>query len=190
MLHNLLLSIPSGSCLPLLILSDSYKDEVSDLSSFIINELGLHHVDQSWISSFRIVFLVENQQIEHLNGTRELVLTHLNSSLEVLKKLNDYEIGPNNLVLAFNKALDQSLGEISSAAEANHTGWPCPEISILEFCEEFRTMESHVPKVGWSEVDKIQPIISALEECFLLFRLIYPAWQVVQIQLRKLKTTL
>ncbi|KAF3457246.1 hypothetical protein FNV43_RR01903 [Rhamnella rubrinervis] len=194
-LHNLLLSIPSGSCLPLLILSDSYKDEVSDLSSFIINELGLHHVDQSWISSFRIVFLVENQQIEHLNGffsdkqlreglqwlasespqqpvlhyvrTRELVLTHLNSSLEVLKKLNDYEIGPNNLVLAFNKALDQSLGEISSAAEANHTGWPCPEISILEFCEEFRTMESHVPKVGWSEVDKIQPIISALEECKL-----------------------
>ncbi|KAF3457266.1 hypothetical protein FNV43_RR01923 [Rhamnella rubrinervis] len=41
------------------------------------------------------------------------------------------------------------------------------EISILEFCEEFRTMESHVPKVGWGEVDKIQPIISALEECKL-----------------------
>ncbi|KAF3457269.1 hypothetical protein FNV43_RR01926 [Rhamnella rubrinervis] len=194
-LHNLLLSIPSGSCLPLLILSDSYKDEVSDLSSFIINELGLHDVDQSRISCFRIVFLVENQQIEHLNGffsdkqlreglqwlasespqqpvlhyvrTRELVLTHLNSLLEVLKKLNDFEIDPNDLIQAFNKALDQSLGEISTAAEANHTGWPCPEISILEFCEEFRTMESHVPKVGWSEVDKIQPIISALEECKL-----------------------
>lgn len=194
-LHNLLLSIPSGSCLPLLILNDSYKDEVSDISSIIVNELGLHDIDRSRISSFRIVFLVENQQIDHLNGffsdkqlreglqwlasespqqpvlhhvrTRELVLTHLNSSLEVLKRLNDYEIDPNDLVLAFNKALDQSLGEISTAAEANHTGWPCPEISILEFCEEFKTMESHVPKIGWSAVDKIEPIISALEECKL-----------------------
>lgn len=194
-LHNLLMSIPSCSCLPLLILSDSYKDEVSDLCSIIINELGLHDIDKSRISSFLIVFLVENQQMEHLNGffsdkqlreglqwlasespqqpvlhhvtTRELVLSHFNSSFEIFKRMKDYEIDPNELVLAFNKALDQSLEEISTAAKANRTSWPCPEISLLEFCDEFRNMKSHLPEIGWSAVDKIGPTISALERCKL-----------------------
>ncbi|CAJ2658489.1 unnamed protein product [Trifolium pratense] len=46
-LHNLLMSIPSGACLPLLILCDSY-----DSSSVIINELGLQDIDKLRVSSF------------------------------------------------------------------------------------------------------------------------------------------
>lgn len=191
-LHELLMSIPSGSCLPLLILSDSYKDEVSDLSSIIVNELGLHDLDKSQISSFLIVFLVENQLVNgffsdkrlreglqwlasespqqlvlHHVKTRELVLTHLNSSFEVLMQRRDYEIDPNDLVLAYNEALDQALKKISIAAKENLISWPCPEISLLEFCNEYRIIENYVPKIGWSSVDKIEPLISALEECKL-----------------------
>ncbi|GAU37715.1 hypothetical protein TSUD_382080 [Trifolium subterraneum] len=62
-LHNLLMSIPSGACLPLLILCDSY-----DSSSVIINELGLQDIDKLCLSGFLRVFLRENQQRKHMNG--------------------------------------------------------------------------------------------------------------------------
>ncbi|XP_015888382.3 SAC3 family protein B isoform X2 [Ziziphus jujuba] len=191
-LYELLMSIPSGSYLPLLILSDSYKDGVSDLSSIIVNELGLHDIDKSRIGSFFIVFLVENQQVNgffsdkrlreglqwlasesprqlvlHYVKTRELVLSHWNSSFKVLRQMKDYEIDPNDLVLAFNEALDQSLEEISAAAKENRIGWPCPEISLLGFSDEYRIIESYIPKIGWSSVDRIQLLISALQGCKL-----------------------
>ncbi|PON80228.1 SAC3/GANP/THP [Parasponia andersonii] len=191
-LHELLKSIPSGSCLPLLILSSSHKDEVSDPASIIVNELGLLNIDKSRISSFLVVSLIEDQQMECLDGfysdyrlreglqwlasesppqlvlhcvkTRELVLSHLNPSLEALDRIRDNEFDPNNFVIAFNDALDRSVEDIDNAAKANRTSWPCSEIALLE---EFRVVEECVPGIGWSSYERIEPLTSTLRDCKL-----------------------
>ncbi|KAK9903118.1 hypothetical protein M0R45_001258 [Rubus argutus] len=167
-LHNLLMSVPYGSCLPLLILTGSFKNDIADPSSIIADNMGLHDLDKSRISSFRVVPLVENKKREQLDGfysdnrlreglrwlasesplqpilhhvkTRELILTHLNSSLEALDKMKDYEVGPNNCILAFNEALDQSQREIAAAAQA-----------ILPVCLALRLLcwGSSVKNTGW-----------------------------------------
>jgi hypothetical protein len=195
-LHNLLMSVPYGSCLPLLILTGSFKNDIADPSSIIAANMGLHDLDKSRISSFRVVPLVENKKREQLDGfysdnrlreglrwlasesplqpilhhvkTRELILTHLNSSLEALDKMKDYEVGPNNCILAFNEALDQSQREIAAAAQANPASLPCPEIALLgEFSEEHRLVKWCLPSIGWSSVAKIEPLMSALKNCRL-----------------------
>lgn len=194
-LHELLMSIPSGSCLPLLILNSSYKDEVSDPTSIIVNELGLLNIDKSRISGFLVVSLIEDQQIEHLDGffsdnqlreglqwlasesppqlelhcvkTRELVLTHLNPSWEAPDKIRENEVDPNDFVIAFNEALDRSIVDIDTASNANPIGWPCPEIGLLEeFGNEHRFVDC-VPGIGWSSVERIEPLMSVLRDCKL-----------------------
>ncbi|XP_061989417.1 SAC3 family protein B isoform X1 [Rosa rugosa] len=195
-LHNLLMSVPYGSYLPLLILAGSFKNDIADPSSIIVDNMGLHDLDKSRISSFRIVPLVENQKREQLDGfysdnrlreglrwlasesppqpilhhvkTHELILTHLNSSLEALEKMKDYEVGPNNCILSFNEALDQSQREIAAAAQANPASFPCPEIALLEeYSEEHRLVKWCLPSIGWSSVAKIEPLMSALGNCRL-----------------------
>jgi hypothetical protein len=192
-LQNLLMSIPSGSCLPLLILSCSYKEETPESFSIIVNELGLHDIDKSRISSFQVVPLIVNHQMEQSDGffsdeqlreglkwlasesprqpvlhnvkTRELVLSHLNSSLEVLERKNDYEVGPNDCISAFNEALDWSFGNIAAAAKANPAGWPCPEIALLEeSSDEHRMVKWHLPTIGWNCLEKIEPLMYALRD--------------------------
>lgn len=195
-LQNLLMSIPSGSCLPLLILSSSYKEETTDSFSIMVNELGLHEIDKSQISSFQVIPLVVNHQMEHSDGffsderlreglewlasesplhpvlhsvkTHELVRSHLNSSLEVLERMNDYEVGPNNCISAFNEALDWSLEEIASAAKANAASWPCPEIALLEeSSDEHKMVKWYLPNIGWNSLGKIEPLMCALRDCKL-----------------------
>uniref|UniRef100_A0A5B6ZI47 PCI domain-containing protein n=1 Tax=Davidia involucrata TaxID=16924 RepID=A0A5B6ZI47_DAVIN len=191
-LHNLLMSLPSSSCLPLLIVSDSYEEN-SNSSSTIIEKLGLHDIENSWISTFLIIFLNTNKQLEHFDGffsdeqlreglqwlasespsqpvlncvkTRELVLNHLNSSLEVLDEMSVHEVGPNHCISAFNEALDRSLGEVAAAAEANPACWPCPEIALLEeSSDEHRAVKLYLPNTGWSSASRIQPLICALRD--------------------------
>ncbi|KAK9266684.1 hypothetical protein L1049_012398 [Liquidambar formosana] len=195
-LHDLLMSLPSGSHLPLLILSGSCKEEVSDLSAIIVNKLGLHQLDKSRMSGFLIVSLVGKQQMEQLDGffsdersrdglqwlscesplqavlqyvkTRKLVLTHLNSSLKVLDETSIYEVGPNHCISAFNESLNRSLGEVAEAASANPASWPCPEIALLEeFSDEHRAAELYLPSIGWSSSEKIEPLKCALRDCKL-----------------------
>ncbi|KAG5236097.1 SAC3 family protein [Salix suchowensis] len=195
-LHNLLAYIPSGSKLPLLVLSGSnYKEDV-DLSSIIVNELGLQDIDKSQISSFSIVFLNEDKQVEMWDGffsdmrlreglqwlanesplqpdvhcikTRDLVVTHLNPSLDVLEIMEDYEVSPNHCISAFNEALDRSLEEIAAAAKSNPTNWPCPEIALLENCrDELMVMNWYLPNIGWSLAERIEPFLSAIRDCKL-----------------------
>lgn len=189
-LHNLLTSIPYGSCLPLLILSGSYND-IADPSSTVVDNLGLHDLDKSRISSFIVVPLVENQQTERVDGffsdrrlreglrwlasesplqpilhhvkTRELILSHLNSSLDSLDKMKDYEVGPDKCILAFNEALGRSQKEIAAAVQENPCSWPSPEIALLEeFSDEYRVVKWYLPSIGWSSVQKVEPLISAL----------------------------
>ncbi|XP_057959584.1 SAC3 family protein B isoform X2 [Malania oleifera] len=193
-LHKILLSLPSGSRVPLLILSGSGKDNDSNLSSTIINELRLHDIDKSRVSSFLVLFLVGNQQMEQFGGffsdeqlraglrwlasqslpqpvlrrmkARELVLTHLNSSLKVLDKMSIYDVGPDHCISAFNEALDRSVGEVCSAVNANSATWPCPEMVLLrEFSNEYRAY--YLPSMGWSSGARIEQLTHSLKDCKL-----------------------
>ncbi|OVA11392.1 SAC3/GANP/Nin1/mts3/eIF-3 p25 [Macleaya cordata] len=195
-LNDLLMSLPSGSRLPLLILSDLYEEQVQNLSSTIVNELGLHYMDKSRISSFSIVYLLEDQLTENLDGffsndrlmeglqwladqsplqpvlhclkTRELVMGHLNYSLESLEKMKVSLVGPNDCISAFNSALDRAAEEVSTAADMNSTCWPCTEIDLLEeYTNERRAVESFLPSAGWSKSASIGPIINTIQNCKL-----------------------
>ncbi|OMO53787.1 SAC3/GANP/Nin1/mts3/eIF-3 p25 [Corchorus capsularis] len=195
-LHNLLSSITPGSCLPLLVLSESYHVEDSDPSSVIVNELGLHDIDRSRVSSFLVVSLVGKQHLEHSNcffsdeqlrkglrwlanesplqpvlssvKVRELVMSHLNPLLEVLDRMSDYEVGPSHLISVFNEALDWSLGEISAAVKANPTNWPCPETMLLaDSSDELLAVKLFLPSAGWSSPAKTAPVECALKDCRL-----------------------
>ncbi|XP_054786650.1 SAC3 family protein B isoform X2 [Prosopis cineraria] len=192
-LHNLLMSIPTGAHLPLLILCGSYDKGYSPV---IISELGLHDIDKSRISSFLLVFLIENQQMEHLDGffsdrrlreglewlagesslqpalqyvkVRELVHTHLSSLFRVLDSTDNSRLGPNDCILVFNEALDRSLQDIVAAANENPAGWPCPEIGVLDqSSDEDRLLKSYLPPSGWSSLPKLEQIIRAFQDCKL-----------------------
>ncbi|KAJ9182012.1 hypothetical protein P3X46_006050 [Hevea brasiliensis] len=194
--QNLLMSIPSDSGLPLLVLCGSYNKEVQDPSSTIVSELGLHDIEKSRISSFLVVFLAGDKEKEYSDGffsdeklreglqwlasespiqpdihcikTRELILTRLNPSLGVLERRSDHELDPNHCISAFNESLDWSLGEISAAAKSNPISWPCPEISLLQdSCDEHIVVKWYLPSIGWSSAARIEPLMSALRECKL-----------------------
>ncbi|KAA8527528.1 hypothetical protein F0562_034757 [Nyssa sinensis] len=194
-LRNLLMALPSGSYLPLLILSDSYEEN-SNSSLTMVEKLALHDIDKSRISKFLVVFLTTNKQLGHFDGflsddqlkeglqwlasesplqpvlnyvrTRELVLTHLSTSLEVLDEMSVHEVGPNHCISAFNEALDRSLGEVAAAADANPACWPCPEIALLEeFSDEHRFVNLYLPNIRWSSALRIQPLLGALKDCRL-----------------------
>ncbi|WMV58973.1 hypothetical protein MTR67_052358 [Solanum verrucosum] len=190
-LHKLLMSVPSGSQLPLLIVSELCKENADP--STIVKELELHEVHESRLHSFSVVYL-KNQQMEQLNGffsdeqlrgglkwlanesppqpvlqcvkARELVLYHLNSLLGVLGEMNVCDVGPNNCISAFNEALDQSMREIAAAAHANPTCWPCPEIGLLEeHSHEHEAVTQHLPQLGWSLAPRIEPVVRAISDC-------------------------
>ncbi|KAG2395783.1 hypothetical protein LR48_Vigan09g215600 [Vigna angularis] len=192
-LHTLLMSIPSGACLPLLILCHSYDER---FSSAITNELGLQNIDKLKISKFLLVFLYENQRMEHLSGffsdtrlreglewlacesplqpnigcvkTRELVYAHLNSFPGGQRIAINSNLGPNDCISLFNEALDRSIKEITATASSNPTGWPCPEIGLLDkFCDEDRVVKMCLPTLGWSSNEKTELIIRALQNCKL-----------------------
>ncbi|CAK9161925.1 unnamed protein product [Ilex paraguariensis] len=193
-LHNLLVSLPSGSGIPLLILSGSCVENLHP--STIVKELGLHDIDKSRVNAFLILSLVKSPQKEHLRGffsdeqlreglqwlanesplqpalcsvkTRDLVLSHLNSSLDVLDEINAYSISPEYCVSAFNDALDRSMREIADSANSNPSCWPCPEIALLEgHSDEHRVVVWYLPSIGWSSDARIGQLISALSECKL-----------------------
>ncbi|KAL0388736.1 UNVERIFIED_CONTAM: SAC3 family protein B [Sesamum radiatum] len=147
-LHDLVMLLPSGARLPLLILSGSGKDE--SLPSTVAKDLGLHGIDKSRVAVTKTT-------------TRELVLSHLNSTLEVFDELNTHRLGPNDCVSAFNEALGRSMEEVAAAAHANPTGWPCPEIDLLEeSSDEYRATAWYLPTVGWSAASRTEVLMSAM----------------------------
>lgn len=204
-LHNLLMSLPCGSRLPLLIVSGMYTEEEPDSSFKIINGLGLHDMDKTKINSFSIIFLVRHQPLEHFDGifsddrlreglqwlashsplqpvlrrakTRELVMNHMNTSLEVLDKMNVSEVSPNHCISVFNEALDRSADQVAATADMNPACWPCPEIDMLEkSSDERRAVNWFLPSVGWSSAARVEPIIRAIKSCKLPFFLDDLSW--------------
>ncbi|XP_019058744.1 PREDICTED: SAC3 family protein B isoform X2 [Tarenaya hassleriana] len=191
-LNSLLTSVPPGSYLPLLIVINSCNGDSMD----IVLELGLDEIDKSRISAFSVVSLYKKAKMGHEDQffsdkrlrdglkwlasnsplqpnlhrvkPRELVLTHLSFTLELLKTMPDQEVGPNLCISAFNDALDQSKGNICSAVEANAVGWPCPEIELLEDQRrEGSIVKRYLPVPGWSSAESIEPLKYALENCKL-----------------------
>ncbi|THG13337.1 hypothetical protein TEA_026135 [Camellia sinensis var. sinensis] len=162
-LHNLLMSLPSGSQLPLLIVIDSYEEN-SDSSSIMAERLGLHDIDNSrWLACQSPL-----QPIVSCVNMRELTLTHLNSSLKVLDEMSDYEVGPDHCISAFNEASHQTVGKVAAAADANPASWPCSEIALLEkTSKEYEAVKLYLPDIGWSSSARIELLICALRDCRL-----------------------
>lgn len=190
-LHNLVMSLPSGSSVPLLILSGSCKNH-SD-PSFLADELGLNEVDNSRINCFSVVFLLENQStdgffsdillregLEWLASsspkqpvlqsvkTEELVFAYLNPLMEVLDGQSAYTTTPTQCISAFNEALKQSIEKVVAAVDANPSCWPCAEMALLEKSSDVhRAVNWYLPRVGWSSAAVVEPLISALKQCKL-----------------------
>lgn len=189
-LHNVLMALPSGTSLPLLILTGSCGDTLD--TSSIIKELRLRDIDPSRISNFSVAYL-KSQQMGEIDGffsdellreglqwlasespsqpvlrcmkTRELVLSHLTSSLEVLDDMDGHEVGPNDCISAFNDALDQTLRKVAAAVHANPASWPCPEISLLEESGvEYKAILQYLPSIGWSSATRVEPLMRALSD--------------------------
>ncbi|EHA8587818.1 putative SAC3 family protein B [Cocos nucifera] len=77
-------------------------------------------------------------------------------------------MGPDSCILAFNKALDQLVEEILTAASTNPICWPCPEVELLEKSSRERMMaDMFLPSVGWSSPARTEPLIRALKGCKL-----------------------
>ncbi|XP_043713051.1 SAC3 family protein B-like isoform X1 [Telopea speciosissima] len=195
-LHNLIMSLPCGSRLPLLILSGMLGEEVHDPSLRVVNGLGLNDMDETRIKSFSIKFLTKDQSMEHVDEffsddklreglqwlagqsppqpdllrlkTRELVLTHLNASLEVLDKMNVSDASANHCISVFNEALDRSAEEVTCAADINPVCWPCPEMDMLEeSSNEHKAVNWFLPSIGWSSTARVEPIKFAINGCKL-----------------------
>ncbi|KAI3894741.1 hypothetical protein MKX03_031563 [Papaver bracteatum] len=195
-LDNLLVSLPSNSRAPLLILSDTYEEQVENSSSTIVNKLGLHYIDKTRISSFSVLYLLESQQADNLDGffsndrlveglqwladqaplqpvlrcvkTHELVMGHINRSLELLERKDVSLVGPDECISVFNSVLDRATKEVSCAADMNYACWPCAEIGLLEeYSDEHRAVQLYLPSAGWSTSASIEPIISTIQSCEL-----------------------
>ncbi|EHA8587819.1 putative SAC3 family protein B [Cocos nucifera] len=192
-LQNLLMSVPSGSSLPLLmVVDDEYKEEAADPSATIIKRLGLYDVDKTRVNLFSVVFLVDGEHFGFFDDdklreglqwlancsplqpspflvkTYGPVSSYVRSSLRILDKCNASETGPDSCILAFNKALDQLVEEILTAASTNPIRWPCPEVELLEKSSKERMMaDMFLPSVGWSSPARTEPLIRALKGCKL-----------------------
>ncbi|XP_010486126.1 PREDICTED: SAC3 family protein B isoform X3 [Camelina sativa] len=195
-LNRILESVPCGSVLPLLVVISSCNGERMEPDTGIVSGLGLNDINKSKIASFSIVSIAnksqKGQEVHFFNDSRlrdgikwlasnsplqpnlhhvkprELVLTHFSFSLELLKQMPDQEVGPNICISAFNDALETSQRNITSAAEANPIGWPCPETMLLEGNRKERLMvQRYLPNLDWSSAENIEPLNSVLENCKL-----------------------
>ncbi|GER37454.1 SAC3/GANP/Nin1/mts3/eIF-3 p25 family [Striga asiatica] len=184
-LHDFVMSLPSGSRLPLLVLSGSSKDEASPSS--IAYALGMDEMDKSRVANFHFTFLKDSvkkfdgflsderlreglewlasetppQVVVRGTKTRELILSHLNSTLQ----MNIHRIGPDDCISAFNNSLDQSMKKVANAARANPTGWPCPEIELLEESSEEKMAAAwYLPSLGWSSESRTELLMCTLND--------------------------
>ncbi|KAL0305023.1 UNVERIFIED_CONTAM: hypothetical protein Sangu_3054900 [Sesamum angustifolium] len=174
--------LPSGARLPLLILSGSGKDE--SLPSTVAKDLGLHGIDKSRVSTFYITFLKDKDtkeldgffSDEHLREglewlasesppqvavtkttTRELVLSHLNSTLQITGLV---------LTTAFQPLMklwvDPWRKWLLQPMQIPQVGL-VPEIDLLqESSDEYRATAWYLPSVGWSAASKTEVLMSAM----------------------------
>ncbi|KAJ8440843.1 hypothetical protein Cgig2_000731 [Carnegiea gigantea] len=193
-LHNLVRHLPAGACVPLLILRGSNVDDVGEFPHRMVEKLGLNDIDKSRVGSFLVICLNEREGTDQYYGyfsdqklkeglmwlaseshpqpvlygvtLRELVSSHLNICLDSFDVMASDKPSPNQCISAFNEALDRSINDIVAAANTNPTGWPCPEVFLLDSAE-FRAVRQLFPSLGWSSPEEVEPLISALRNCKL-----------------------
>ncbi|KAF3784119.1 SAC3 family protein B [Nymphaea thermarum] len=188
-LHNLVASLPSGSNLPLLILTVGMDEEIN-LSSIMSDNLELSSLDKTKIRGFSVVNLSEDgglysneslkeglrwladqspvQPVVQQVKTRELVLEYLNVSMEQLESMKPSEVTPDQCINALNNALEKSASDIILAVQGNPTNWPGPEIGLIdEFTIEARAVGFELPKVGWSSPAAVKHVLNSLNSCKL-----------------------
>ncbi|KAK9137102.1 hypothetical protein Sjap_007696 [Stephania japonica] len=73
-LHDMVMSLPSGSQLPLLVVSDSYEGDMLGPPTTIVEGLGLRFIDKTRISSFTVVSLVENSSPGRMKGFSPVIV--------------------------------------------------------------------------------------------------------------------
>ncbi|XP_078170881.1 SAC3 family protein B-like isoform X3 [Carex rostrata] len=192
-LHNLFNQIPARSNLPLLIvIGDGFYGEEE---TAIIAKLGIAYVDQTKLRGISVIFLNQDPQSESasnglfddgtlrggvrwlaehsplqsevcLVNTRTILLSYLKPKLEVLD--DAYEMGPDQCIAAINESIDWLISAILGAASANPNFWPCPETDFLEkSSSEKNYAEMTLPRATWSDPQKIQAQIDALNGCKL-----------------------
>ncbi|KAG8079518.1 hypothetical protein GUJ93_ZPchr0007g3195 [Zizania palustris] len=196
-LSSLLASIPAKSNLPLLVLSgDTYNEGYDYASQSVIDRLGIDCLGEEKIASSLVIFLVADNAEGYANGffdddklrdglkwltkelplqpdvtlvkTRELLLTYLNPSLELLSCRVAPEVCPEHCISVFNKSLNQLAEEISAAAYTTSNQWPPPEVNFLERSGSERIFtEMFLPSVGWSLTSRIQPLLATINSCKL-----------------------
>ncbi|KAL5198942.1 hypothetical protein ABZP36_002454 [Zizania latifolia] len=197
-LSSLLASIPAKSNLPLLVLSgDTYSEGYDYASQSVIDRLGLDCLSEEKIVSSLVIFLVADNAEGYANGffddeklreglkwltkklplqpdvtlvkIRELLLTYLNPSLELLRcRVAPPEVCPERCISVFNKSLNQLAEEISAAAYTTSNQWPPPEVNFLERSGSERIFaEMFLPSVGWSLTSRIQPLLATINSCKL-----------------------
>jgi len=195
-LHNLVMQLPAGACVPLLILSSSNADNVGEFPHSVVEKLGLNDIDKSRVGSFLVICVNEREGTDQYYGyfsdqklkeglrwlaseshpqpvlydvtLREMVSSHLNICLNSFDVMASDKPSPNQYILAFNEALDRSMNDIVAAASTNPTGWPCPEVFLLDYSTaEFRAVRQFLPSLGWSTPEEVEPLISALRNCKL-----------------------
>ncbi|XP_010679374.2 SAC3 family protein B isoform X2 [Beta vulgaris subsp. vulgaris] len=193
-LNNLVTSLPAGACIPLLIIGGSGQGNFAEFSCSIVDNLGLKDLDKLRIGSYMVICLNEggdgqfhgyfsdqklkeglmwlaskscSQPVLICVKMRELISRHLNSHLDALGFIRD-EVGPYHCISAFNQALEQSTNDIITAANTNPTGWPCPELHLLDnSTAEFKVVKQFLPSSRWSSSEEVEPLISALRNCKL-----------------------
>ncbi|KAF3325789.1 Germinal-center associated nuclear protein [Carex littledalei] len=192
-LHNLFNQIPARSNLPLLIvIGDGFYGEEE---TAIIAKLGIADVDQTKLRGISVIFLNHDPQSEStsnglfddgtlrggvrwlaehsplqsevsLVNTRTILLSYLKPKLEVLG--DAYEMGPDQCITAINESIDWLISAILGSASANPNFWPCPETDLLEkSSSEKNYAEMTLPRATWSDPQKIQAQIDALNGCKL-----------------------
>lgn len=194
-LHNLVMHLPAGACVPLLILRGSNVDDVGEFPHRMVEKLGLNDIDKSRVGSFLVICLNEREGTDQYYGyfsdqklkeglmwlaseshpqpvlygvtLRELVSSYLNICLDSFDVMASDKPSPNQCISAFNEALDRSINDIVAAANTNPTGWPCPEVFLLDSTAEFRAARQLLPSLGWSSPEEVELLISALRNCKL-----------------------
>lgn len=90
---------------------------------------------------------------------QDLVLEHLQPSIKILLSMKPSEATPETCIQIFNEALQKAAGEIIATAGSCYWNWPPNELRKLLEADR----SSLLPRPGWNERTKLQPVLEGLE---------------------------
>ncbi|KAI5062046.1 hypothetical protein GOP47_0022585 [Adiantum capillus-veneris] len=94
---------------------------------------------------------------------QDLVLEHLQPSINSLSTMEPAHVTPNMCIKAFNEALLKTANDVNSSATNYHLHWP--PLELIQFLNKLRIPS--MPSPGWNAASYIKPIIEVLSLCQL-----------------------